>query len=106
MFETERAKQKDQICFADVDQSRRISKVSMRVASTFEKDLSKFRLSDSKGKHAVDLVWHNCQEGKWLTRDIPDNWEIIGFYCNTSGQGGQGTRLYRLGFILWSPNFK
>ena len=60
----------------------------MRVASTFEKDLSKFRLSDNKGKHVVDLVWFNCQEGKWLTRDIQENQEIIGFYCNTSGQGG------------------
>ena len=47
--------------------------MSMRVASTFEKDLSKFRLSDSKGKHVVDLVWFNCQEGKWLTRDIQEN---------------------------------
>ena len=73
MFETERAKKKDQVCFTDVDYTRRISKVSMRVASTFEKDLSKFRLSDNKGKHVVDLVWFNCQEGKWLTRDIQEN---------------------------------
>ena len=103
LFETKRASVKDPLNNIKVDTQRSIAKVSMRVASTYLHDLSKFRLTDEYSQNIVDLVWHNCHDGQWVTREIPKGKEIIGFYCNTSGKDPSANGLYRLGFIVWTP---
>ena len=46
---------------------------------------------------------NNAVEGKEMeiTRDIPEDKEIIGIYCNASAHSHY---INKLGFILWTPN--
>ena len=46
LYETERASKKDPLTYVKVDPTKRVTKVSMRVASTYQHDLSKLRLTD------------------------------------------------------------
>ena len=64
--------------------------------------LSKLWLVGEAGKSVVDLVWDNRYHsgGRWVTQEVPEDKEIIGFYCGIEGQ----YYIKRLGFILWTPN--
>ena len=65
--------------------------------------ISKFQLIDTDGETVVQWSSQSIVEGKeWeITRDIPEDKEIIGIYCNTSYHTHY---INKLGFILWTPN--
>ena len=47
--------------------------------------ICKFKLIDENDKAVVDLEFTNKfdNKGSWVTRDIPEEMEIIGLSCNT-----------------------
>ena len=82
--------------------------------------LSEMKLLDSQGAIIADLIWKNptvsatnsdisdddgyeskYNTEQWITREIPIGKEIIGLYCNTSGDVRY---IKSLGFVLWTPN--
>ena len=86
--------------------------------------LSVMRLTDDRGMTIIELVWKSavtatnseasdeegtkdCESDKgtdrWVIREIPPDKEIIGLYCNTSGDVRY---IKSLGFVLWTPNKK
>ena len=62
--------------------------------------LKRMKLLGDSGEVIIDLTFWTNPSGKWITQDIPENSEIIGFYCNTSNCNF----ICRLGFILWKQN--
>ena len=46
---------------------------------------------------------HFDDEGEWVTKDVPEGKEIIGVYGGT-GKDDADNDLFRLGFIVWTPN--
>lgn len=64
--------------------------------------LCKLRLIDEAGRNIVDLDWTNKFDGrgKWITRDIPADKQIIGLYCTTTKYDFS---IPCVGFIVWTP---
>ena len=84
--------------YIDVDETRHIRKVSILVNDEF--DLKALKLIDANDKIIAQLGWYTDEGECWVTKDIPEGKEIIGFYCNT-----EGLYINRLGFILWTPPY-
>ena len=72
----------------------------MFVSSNYQ--LCKLKLIDEQGDNILSLNWTKTYDnrGKWFTRDIPDDKEIIGLYCTTEKYNYS---IPFIGFILWSP---
>lgn len=85
---------------ADIDTSKSIRKVSIKVRKT-NNLMYAMRLTDDSGVHVVDVEWDTHSAAKWVTHDIPDGQEIIGLYMSKKGKSYD---IQSLGFILWKPN--
>ena len=66
-----------------------------------DNSILKMRLIDDEGNYIFDQVFSTDEEGKWITQVIPDDKEMIGFYCNSSSDS---TCFEKFGIILWTPN--
>ena len=91
----------------EIDTSKRISQVSMKVKAT-NTALCAMRLIDNTGSNVAELNWCQPDEAsspsdaaEWITRDIQDDYEIIGIYMSTTGLQEY---IQSLGFMLWKPN--
>ena len=85
---------------AEIDTSKRVSKVSIKV----RKDqffMDALRMEDDEGNVLIDLVWCESKESEWQTRLIPLDKEIIGLYMSKKGSA---EAIQNLGFILWEPH--
>ena len=85
-----------------VDHTKKIAKVSMYVY-TFTGELLRLKMVDSTNQPIVD---HKFREGEWslcvwFHRDIPEDRDIIGLYCNNTIDS---CYIKSLGFITWKPN--
>ena len=88
----------------EVDITRRIAKVGMHIVADF---LIRMKLLDENGDEILHLVWwpHGDRHGaQWVWRDIPEEQEIIGLYCNTSSDEERHCRMQCMGLILWTPD--
>ena len=83
---------------AKIDTSKTIRQISMKSWNGFA--IVGIRLIDSDGNFLVDLDWSGV--GNWLTHDIPDGQEIIGFECNTKKHP---QAIPRIRVQLWTPHF-
>ena len=89
-----------------INTSKRIAKISLFIDSSkpdafkarSTPDVWGFRLIDQFGDDLICQQWKNLGF-EWITQDVPDGWEVIGFYGDTTQDS-----LRRLGFILWRPN--
>ena len=86
----------------NLDTSRRISKVSLKVNKNIPELMLGLRLIDSHGHYILDHTW--CTEeymgNYWDTKQIPDYREIIGIKFVASDT------VKELGFVLWTPDIK
>ena len=102
MLETDFSIKNCKLDHVDVDDTKTIRTVRVFVPKHSSKHLNKLQMLDDRGSKIVDVTWYtgDDQNGEWITKEIPEGREIIGFYCNTSKDG---TFILRLGFILWYP---
>ena len=85
-----------------VDHTKKIVKVSMYVY-TFTGELLRLKMVDNDNQPIVD---HKFREGdwslcEWFHRDVPQDRDIIGLYCNNTIDD---CYIKSLGFITWKPN--
>ena len=69
---------------ANLDTSRRIGKVSVKVRND-QFFMDALRMEDDDGNVILDLVWCESKDSEWQTRQIPQGKEIIGLYMSKKG---------------------
>ena len=60
--------------------------------------LKGLKMFDDQNERIVNESWIDTYDGKWITRDIPPGYEIIGVKCAMGEKA-----INRLGFMLWHP---
>ena len=95
MFQTEEAAQGNEIHTVNIDASRTIRKVSLKVDGM---KIGGMRLLDERNDYVMNATWNSARRGRWLTRTLSPGLEIIGLQCNTNYM-----RIMNLGFLLWRP---
>ena len=85
---------------ADIDVSKKISKVSVKVRQD-QYFMDGLRLIDEFGGNILDLKWCDSNDSEWQTRSVPEDKEIIGLYMSKKGHD---EAIQSFGFILWTPN--
>ena len=99
LFATAKACNKE-LKSAHLDTSKKITQVAMYLNSS--NSIYRMRMLDKNGLKLIDIVFNSYQHKDclWTVKDIPDEQEIIGLYCNTSNNPYY---IQSLGFILWTP---
>ena len=95
LFENEDAGN-NELKFVEIDQTKDIRKVSMYCCHGDDNDIQRMRLIDENNLNILEIIWHDTNDGSWITKKIPDGKEIIGFYGHVTRSRSQ---IASLGFI-------
>ena len=83
----------------DVDITRRVAKVSMKLV---ENKFLGLRLIDQSGDYIVNITWDTWLDNRWTSFSLEEGQEIIGIQCYIGNLG----HISRLGFLVWTPQIK
>ena len=95
LFQTDGAIQNNIIYTVNLDTSKTVRKVSIKVD---EQKIGGLRLYDENNEFIMNSSWSSDRRGHWITKSIQSGLEIIGLQCNTNYM-----RIMNLGFLLWRP---